>query len=106
MAVLGTLQEMMEDMERGVYDFTKAGGCSNCGQCCSRFLPISAKEVKNIKRYIQKNHIKGQKHFYPTAQPMDDWTCPFRSEKERKCLGRLSFGVLFLSAMRLAIKGV
>ena len=84
--MLGTLQEMMEDMERGVYDFTKAGGCSNCGQCCSRFLPISAKEVKTIKRYIQKNHIEEQRHLLPTSSYTDDWTCPFRSETERKCL--------------------
>ena len=84
--MLAILEEVMNEMEHGVYDFTQDGECSNCGQCCSRFLPISAKEVKPIKRYIKKNHIKEQKHFYPTAQPMDDWTCPFRSEKERKCL--------------------
>ena len=65
--MLGTLQEMMDDMERGVYDFTQGGECSNCGQCCSRFLPISAKEVKTIKRYIQKNHIEEQRHLLPTS---------------------------------------
>lgn len=84
--MLGTLREMIDDMERGVYDFTQNGECSNCGQCCSRFLPISAKEVKIIKRYIQKHHIKEQEHRFPTAQPVQDWTCPFRSETERKCL--------------------
>ena len=84
--MLGTLQEMMEDMERGVYDFTQDGECSNCGECCSRFLPVSSKEVKAIKRYVHKHHIKEQKHLFPIAQPTDDWTCPFRSESERKCL--------------------
>ena len=84
--MLGTLQEIMEDMERGIYDFTKDGECSNCGQCCSRFLPISAKEVKTIKRYIKKHHIKEQKHLFPIYLAVEDWTCPFRSETERKCL--------------------
>lgn len=72
--MLETLQEVMEDMERGVYDFTQNGECSNCGACCSRFLPGSAKEVKAIKRYIQKHHIQEQKHLSPTAQSTDDWT--------------------------------
>lgn len=84
--MLAILKEVMNEMERGVYNFTQDGQCSGCGSCCSRFLPVSGKEVKVIKRYIQKNHIKEQKHLYPTAQPVDDWTCPFRSEKERKCL--------------------
>lgn len=84
--MLGALQQMIEDMERGVYDFTQDGECSSCGQRCSRFLPVSAKEVKVIKRYIQKHHIKEQKHFIPVSGPTDDWTCPFRSEKERKCM--------------------
>lgn len=82
MALLAILKDVMNEMERGVYDFTQGGECSNCGQCCSRFLPVSAKEVKTIKRYIQKHHIKEQRHFYPTAQPMDDLTCPFRLKKE------------------------
>lgn len=84
--MLGTLQEVVEDMERGVYDFTQNGECSNCGQCCSRFLPMSGKEVKFIKRYIQKHKIKEQRHIFPIAGAVEDWTCPFRSEVERKCL--------------------
>lgn len=84
--MLGTLQEVVEDMERGVYDFTQNGECSNCGGCCSRFLPVSAKELKIIKRHLKKHPVKEQKHLLPTSEPADDWTCPFRSEKERKCL--------------------
>lgn len=33
--MIGTLQQAYEDMEHGVYDFTKNGKCSDCGQCCS-----------------------------------------------------------------------
>ncbi len=29
--MIGTLRQVFEDMERGVYDFTKDGKCSRCG---------------------------------------------------------------------------
>ncbi|MBR3645646.1 MAG: YkgJ family cysteine cluster protein [Lachnospiraceae bacterium] len=80
------LSEMVTDMKHGVYDFTKDGKCISCGQCCSNLIPISAKEIKNIKRYIKKKHIKEQKHNYPISNEIIDMTCPFRSEKEQKCL--------------------
>lgn len=84
----GTIFDVIrQEMENGVYDFTKDGHCSGCGSCCSRFLPMSSGEVKKIRSYIKKNGIKEQKHLYPTAEPVvEDWTCQFRSEKERKCL--------------------
>jgi len=51
--MIGTLQQAFEDMERGVYDFTKDGKCSGCGQCCSSILPLSSSEIKEIRRYIK-----------------------------------------------------
>ena len=81
-----SLRVISKGMESGIYDFTENGHCSNCGQCCSRFLPISEKEKKTIRRYMKKHGIKEQKHLLPTAQPVEDWTCPFRCESERKCL--------------------
>lgn len=60
-----TLEEAIRDMESGVFDFTKDGGCSNCGNCCSDLLPISNKE---IKRCIHKHKIKESKHFLPTSE--------------------------------------
>ena len=87
MVATGTIFDVIrQEMEDGVYDYTKDGQCSNCGSCCSRFLPVSGKEVKAIRRYVRKKKIQEQRHFYPTASPHDDWTCPFRSESERKCL--------------------
>lgn len=83
--MLGTLEQMLSDMKSGVYDFTKDGECSNCGQCCSNFLPISKKEADAIARYMKKNGIKKHINRPPTVQPTMDWTCPFRNEKERKC---------------------
>lgn len=85
--MLGTLAELKRDMESGVYDFTINGECSSCGKCCSDFLPISHKEIKEIHRYIKKHKIVAQKHIYPVVEPISfDLTCPFRSEKEKKCL--------------------
>lgn len=87
MVATGTILDVIrQEMEDGVYDFTQDGRCSGCGSCCSRFLPVSGKEVKTIRRYVQKKKIQEQRHLYPTASPQDDWTCPFRSEAERRCL--------------------
>lgn len=80
------IKKTASEMEQGIYDFTENGKCSGCGGCCSNYIPISAKEIKIIKRYIQKNGIQEQVHRFPTAEPMQDFTCPFRSDKEKKCL--------------------
>lgn len=83
---VGFLQEVIEDMQSGVSDFTVNGECSCCGECCSDFLPISDKEIRRIRAYIEKNNIKEQKHFLPLAVPMQDFTCPFRNNIEKKCV--------------------
>ena len=77
---------MIKDMEHGVYDFTKDGKCSSCGSCCSNYLPLSSKELKEIKRYVKKHHIKPQKHLMPTVEPTVDFICPLRNDAERKCM--------------------
>lgn len=83
----GFLDEVIQDMKAGVFDKTQDGKCSNCGECCSDLLPISDEEIAKIKRFIKKNGIKEQKHFFPTAiVPMYDFTCPFRNNAEQKCV--------------------
>lgn len=78
--------EMIDDMERGVFDFTDGDKCSNCGACCSDFLPLSKREISKIKEYISSHGIKEQKHLFPFATPADvDLTCPFRNNEKRKC---------------------
>lgn len=84
--MIGTIGQMLQDMKNGVYDFTEDGKCSQCGSCCGRYLPISEKELKEIKRYVKKHHIKPQKHIPPTSEPTVDFTCPLRSDSEKKCL--------------------
>lgn len=83
----GFVEDVMADMERGVYDFTHDGKCSNCGNCCSDILPITEKEIKRIRAYIKTHQIKEQKHFIPSKIPAAiDLICPFRSNAERKCV--------------------
>lgn len=81
----GIIEDVLRDMESGVFDFTVDGACSNCGECCSDFLPISQGEIARIKAYIRKHDIKAEKHFLPTVKPTLDMTCPFRDNAERRC---------------------
>ena len=37
-----------------VTDHTCNGKCSNCGQCCSDLLPLSEREVRDIKAYMKE----------------------------------------------------
>lgn len=72
-----------------ITDFTKNGECIRCGSCCSDFLPLSNREIKQIKQYIKKHHIKRQVHtFAPfnVTSDMLDATCPFYSPAEKKCV--------------------
>ena len=83
---VGKIDQILLDMREGVYDFTVDGECSGCGQCCSNFLPMSDKEVKRIRRYVQENCIHEQKHIIPLAEAAQDWTCPFRDNTNKRCV--------------------
>lgn len=85
--MIGTLSEAFRNMENGLYDYTKDGKCTGCGACCSTLLPVSGKEIKEIKRHIKKNHVQEQKHNYPAKNLGFDLTCPFLndSKKNNKC---------------------
>ena len=69
-----------------VTDYTKGGKCSNCGSCCSNFLPLSENEKARINQYMKNNNIKEQVHRFPENERAVDFTCPFRSDSEKKCL--------------------
>ncbi len=84
--MIGTLQDYLKDMEKGVFDYTDNGKCSNCGGCCADLLPVSDKEIKHIKLYLKSHDVKEQKHVLPTMERVIDMTCPFRDERNRKCL--------------------
>ena len=84
---VSTLEQALSDMEKGVYNLTDNGKCTQCGNCCSRLLPMTDKEIRTIKKYIKQHGIKQQVHCIPLAQPAFDLTCPFLNtgKKTGKC---------------------
>lgn len=84
--MIGTLEQALKEMKKGVYDFTKDGKCSNCGNCCSNLLPMSDREVKRMKVYIKQQNIKPQRHDVLLKEPVFDLTCPLRDNKNKVCV--------------------
>ena len=64
-------------------DYTKDNKCSNCGSCCTDFLPLYVHEIRRIREYIEKHNIKEQHHNFMQGL---DITCPFRDDTNKKCL--------------------
>lgn len=85
MESVSIIEAVRRGMEDNVYNFTKDGKCSNCGNCCSNFLPMSRKEIKKIRDYIRKNKIRENIHQPPVAKPGYDATCPFRDNTKGIC---------------------
>lgn len=84
--MIGSLEQMLNDFEHGVYNFTNHGECSCCGKCCSNILPMTKDEIETIRKYIKKNHIKQQKHICIPENVALDLTCPFLdNSKQLKC---------------------
>lgn len=88
---IASVEEMISDMEHGVYDFTKEVKCSDCGNCCSNFLPVTKGEVNRISRYIKANGITEQNHLTApmAAESYDgvyDAVCPFRDNVNKRCV--------------------
>ena len=75
--MIGTLKQIMRDIESGVTDLTDNGNCTGCGECCTCLLPVSDTELNRIRRYVKSNHIKPQPVGAVYAKPMLDLTCPF-----------------------------
>lgn len=67
----------------GITDFTIDGQCTSCGACCSGVLPLSRMEIARIKHYLTRYPVKEQRR---NGLVGVDMTCPFRDERERKCL--------------------
>lgn len=87
--MIDTLANVIKDMEDGVNNFTIDGKCSGCGQCCSALLPLSNKEINNIRKYIKKKNIKPCRHGVGSPRNIQlDLMCPFldESKKDKKCL--------------------
>ena len=83
---ISDMQDMMEHYG-DCTDYTVNGECSNCGECCGAILPVTGKELKAIRRYVKKHHIKPVRHgMMGMTNQAIDLTCPFRDNTARKCL--------------------
>ena len=84
--MIGTLNKIYQDMKNGVTDLTDNGRCTGCGECCTCLLPVSDLELKRIKRFVKRNHIKVQKRNFINSAL--DLTCPFMrmDSTNEKCL--------------------
>lgn len=80
-----SLEDIINDYQHGVYDFTKDGKCIGCGNCCSNLLPLTNKEIREIKKYIEKHNIKKQDHkLFVLAKNQIDMMCPFLDDSKPK----------------------
>lgn len=77
-----SLQEFLQEMESGVYNFTQNGKCSCCGQCCSNILPMSKDEIQAIKKYKRKHHIQDTSRKEGVTFNL---VCPFRDDVNKVC---------------------
>ena len=86
-SAISFLESVQRGMEDNIFNFTKDGKCSGCGNCCSNLLPMNQKEVDTIHRYIKKHDIKECKHLLPLATVAFDMTCPFldTDKSKEKC---------------------
>lgn len=82
---IGSWGEVEASDAKGVIDLTENGKCSNCGECCSNYLPLSEHEIAVIKKYIETHSIKEVVRAAPLVH-VADIMCPFRSDIEKKCL--------------------
>ena len=83
-AEMKLLKKAAEEMNSGVYDFTDNGKCTQCGACCSNYLPMTQKEADVIHRFVKKHDIKEFKHLLPVSGDAYDMTCPFMDDSKQK----------------------
>ena len=88
MGILSIFAQTVKDMDNNVYNFTKDGKCSHCGECCSALLPVTQEEYKTILDYVKSHHIKECRHALPLAGQTIDLTCPFLNTEKatEKCM--------------------
>ena len=85
-ATAGYMADILRDMKAGVWNYTEDGKCSQCGSCCSDFLPVGKHELKRIRDYVKKHEIRQRKHCAPFAQKIEfDMVCPFRNNDDKRC---------------------
>lgn len=71
-------------MSNKIKDYTCNGKCSNCGNCCIPWVPITDYEYTVIKNYIKEHDIKPQ----PIQVSNNDiyLDCCFHDRINKKCM--------------------
>lgn len=54
--------------------------CSKCGQCCSNYLPLTEKEIKQLRGIVKTRKLKPTKRLFETNNYS---TCPFLDSNNR-----------------------
>ena len=78
-----------EDFGTDARDYTCNGKCSNCGNCCIPWCPITKEEYKIIKTYIKKHNIKPVPLYTKNTEGLVDsyfLDCCFHDRLNKKCL--------------------
>ena len=60
----------------------KCGNCSRCGECCANMIPLTRKEEKIIREYIQENKIEPE--WFRRGNDVN-LQCCFYDRENRKC---------------------
>lgn len=58
--------------------FTPKGNCKGCGECCSRFLPISQFDMQRLSNYVFEHNVK----VHEVVKGTLDLTCPYLDENK------------------------
>ena len=69
--------------ENGCHNYTNNGECSKCGSCCGRIIPLTRKEIKQIRRLVLTEKI--EPHRLPAVCMSIDMTCPFLNLETHLC---------------------
>lgn len=72
-----------EEMAQNVQDLTIDGKCSNCGNCCTEFVPLTKKETETIRKYL-KQHPEIKMHRHLDKENIEI-LCPFRDKVNKRC---------------------
>lgn len=60
----------------------KCGNCSRCGECCAAMIPLTRKEEKRIREYIQENKIEPE--YFQKGKNVN-LQCCFYDRTNKKC---------------------
>ena len=79
-----TITEIIKNIVEGnvkITDNSICGNCSQCGECCTNFLPVTQKEINEIQKYVIENKIRPQTQILVMQNRL---SCPYYNGK--KCL--------------------